>query len=171
MQQNNREWARRFQKARKSHLHYGAVQESFFRVTTRHAVKINILTIVSEKVILWKQGNHTRYEYTWVCPPFLRTYSVFEPAREIMALFVLRKHIIQTRMHSHPMGLDFWFLVGHFVYCHTSSVRTVKALARLRGWAGLPEPSLVAYVTSTIISWAGSLIFTTAGVYSTTKRY
>ena len=31
-----------------------------------------------------------------------------------------------------------------------------KALPRLRGWAGSPEPSLIAYVVSTIISWAGS---------------
>ena len=36
---------------------------------------------------------------------------------------------------------------------------TAKALARLRGWAGLPEPSLVAYALSTIISWAGSFYF------------
>ena len=35
-------------------------------------------------------------------------------------------------------------------------VRTAKALVRLRGCAGSPEPSLVAYVISTIISWAGS---------------
>ena len=35
-------------------------------------------------------------------------------------------------------------------------VRTAKALARLRRCAGSPEPSLVAYLISTIISWAGS---------------
>ena len=35
-------------------------------------------------------------------------------------------------------------------------VRTAKALVRLCGCAGSPEPSLVAYVISTIISWAGS---------------
>ena len=69
--------------------------------------------------------------------------------------FVLRKLILQTRMRSHPVELDVWFLVGPFVYFHTSCVRTAKALARLRGCAGSPEPSLVAYVISTIISWAG----------------
>ena len=74
-----------------------------------------------------------------------------------MALFVLRKLILQTRMRSHPVGLDVWFLVGPFVYFHTSCVRTMKALARLRGCAGSPEPSLVAYMISTIISWAGSI--------------
>ena len=47
-----------------------------------------------------------------------------------MALFVLRKLILQTRMRSHPVGLDVWFLVGPFVYFHTSFVRTAKALAR-----------------------------------------
>ena len=50
------------------------------------------------------------------------------------------------------------FLVGPFVYFHTSCVRTAKALARLRGCAGSPEPSLVAYVISTIISRAGSFV-------------
>ena len=35
-------------------------------------------------------------------------------------------------------------------------MRTAKAVARLRGCAGSPEPSLFAYVISTIISCAGS---------------
>ena len=57
------------------------------------------------------------------------------------------------------MGLNVWFLVRPFVYFHTSCVRTAKALARLCGCPGSPEPSLVAYVISTIISWAGSFSF------------
>ena len=36
------------------------------------------------------------------------------------------------------------------------SVQTGKALERLRGYAASPEPSVVACVISTIISWAGS---------------
>ena len=56
-------------------------------------------------------------------------------------------------MRSHPVRLDVWLLVGHFVYFHTLCVRTAKALARLRGCAGWPEPSLVTYVISTIISF------------------
>ena len=83
---------------------------------------------------------------------------IIEPAHEIMALFLLRKFILQIRMRSHPAGLDVWFFVGPFLYFHTSCVRTAKALARLRGCAGLPEPSLVAYAISTKISWAGSII-------------
>ena len=75
---------------------------------------------------------------------------------KIMVRFVLRKLILQTHMRSHPVGLDVWISVGPFVYFHTSCVRTAKALARLRGCAGSPEPSLFAYVISTIIAWAGS---------------
>ena len=33
---------------------------------------------------------------------------------------------LQTRVRSHPMGLDVWYLVGPFFYFHTSCVRTVK---------------------------------------------
>ena len=88
--------------------------------------------------------------------PPLATRTTNEPALEIMALFALRKLFLQSRMRSHPTGLDIWFLVGPFVYFHTLCVRTAKALARLRECAGSPEPSLVAFVISTIISWAGS---------------
>ena len=83
--------------------------------------------------------------------------SLFEPAHEIMALFVLCNLILQSRMHSHPLGLDVCFLVRPFGYFHTSCVRTAMALARLCGCAGSPETSLVAYVISTKISCAGSL--------------
>ena len=49
--------------------------------------------------------------------------NLFERSHEIMALFVLRKLILQMHMYSSP------------------------------------EPSLVAFVISTIISWAGSFPF------------
>ena len=75
-----------------------------------------------------------------------------------MALFILHKLILQTRMCSHPVGLEVYFLVWLFVYFHISYVRTAKALVRLCECAGLPEPSLVAYVISAIISWAGSIM-------------
>ena len=82
-----------------------------------------------------------------------------EPSYEIMVLFVLHKLILQTHMCSYPVGLDVWFLVGPFVYFQTSCMRTAKALSRLRRCADLPKPSLVVYVISTIISWAGSNFF------------
>ena len=83
---------------------------------------------------------------------------LFEPAHENMVLFVLRNLKFQTRMRGHPMGLHVWFFVGPIVYFHTLCVRTAKALMRLRGCAGSPQPSLVAYVINIIISWTGSFI-------------
>ena len=85
-----------------------------------------------------------------------RTQTI-KPCHEIVVLFVLHKLILQSHVRSHPVGLDVWFFVGPFVYSHTSCVRRAKALARLRGCAGSPESSRVAYVISTIISWAGSI--------------
>ena len=92
----------------------------------------------------------------WSCAS--RNLRRNEPTHEIIVLFVLHKLILQTCMRSHPARLDDWFLVRPFVYIHTSGVRTAKALARLGGCTGSPKPSLVAYVISTIISWAGSLM-------------
>ena len=54
-----------------------------------------------------------------------------EAAHEIMALFVLHKHILQMFILDHPVGLDVCFLVGPFIYFHTSCVQTAKALPRL----------------------------------------
>ena len=73
---------------------------------------------------------------------------IFEPSHEIMELFVLRKLILQTRMRSHPVGLDVRFLVGPFVYFHTQMCAngegSGESLRRLRECAGSPESSLVA---------------------------
>ena len=83
--------------------------------------------------------------------------TAFEPSREILVLFVLRKH--SANAHAQPSsGARCVILVWPFVYFHTSCVRTAKALARLRGCTGSPEPSLVPYAISTIIAWAGSFI-------------
>ena len=93
-----------------------------------------------------------------------------EPAHEIMALFVLRKFILQMSMSSHPVELDVWFLVPPFVFFHTSWVQTAKALARLCGCVGSSEPSLVAYVISAMISWAGlNVQFYFSVAYSTNE--
>ena len=70
------------------------------------------------------------------------TAKPFEPSHEIMVLFIPRNLILQTCVRSHPMELDVWFLVGPFIYFHTLCVRTAKAVARLHGCAGSPEPWL-----------------------------
>ena len=106
--------------------------------------------------IEWLQLLVQRLTRGWTQMSLFSCRGSNEPEHEIMALFVHRKLILQTRMRSYPVGLDVWFFVRPFVYFHTSCVRTAKALARLLRCAGSPEPSLVAYVISTIISWAGS---------------
>ena len=78
-------------------------------------------------------------------------YELYEPSHEIVVLFVFCK-ILQTHMRNHP-GLIFGRTLRQF---HTSCVQTEKALARLHKCAGSPEPLLVAYVISTIISWGGT---------------
>ena len=83
------------------------------------------------------------WDYKWAIS---WDYGIFHP---LLTRF-------QMHMCSHPIGLAVWVLVKPFVYFYTSCVRTAKALARLRGCAGSPEPLLVAYVISTIISCAGS---------------
>ena len=82
----------------------------------------------------------------------------YEPCHDIMFFFVLHTLMFQTRMLSHPVGLDVWFLVRPFIYFHNLCVRTAKALARLCICAGSPEPSLVAYMISTIISHIAQII-------------
>ena len=104
---------------------------------------------MTSRKVIWSTFNN-------ICPDSSCEKESFEPSHESMVCFVLRKLILQTHTRRHPEGLDAWFWVGPFVYFHTWCVRTAKALARLCGFAGSPEPSLVAYVISTMIPWAGS---------------
>ena len=90
-------------------------------------------------------------------------FSVIKAEKLQMSHLMRLWHFSSSINHSsnaHPVGLDVWLFgrTGPIVSFYTSCVRIAKALARLRGCAGSPEPSLVAYVISTIISWAGSLI-------------
>ena len=114
----------------------------------------NLSLPLSEKLRYCCNGEYWQYVQVNCLLCVVQAVNSNEPAHEIVVLFVLHKLILQMRMH--PVGLDIWFLVGPFVYFSTSCVRTAKALARLRGCAGSPEPLLVANVISTIISWAGS---------------
>ena len=59
-----------------------------------------------------------------------------EPSHEIIVLFVLCKLVLQMCMHSHPVGLDMWFLVGSFIYFHTSCGETVRMCRLTWAFAG-----------------------------------
>ena len=66
----------------------------------------------------------------------------YEPAYEIIALFVLRKLILQMRMRSHPVGLDVSFgrtlrLLPYFMYANSEgSGETVRMLKLALAFAG-----------------------------------
>ena len=112
----------------------------FYRVRNKHlhvcSSQAKLEGDIINKLVFWEGWPLENLKF-W-------TIIVIEPCHEIMVLFVLRNLNLQMRIHIHPVGLDVWFLVGPFVYFHTLCVRTVKALA---------------YVISTIISWAGSILF------------
>ena len=67
-------------------------------------------------------------------------FMTYEPSHDIMALFVLRKHILQMRMRSHPLGLDVWFfgqtlrLLPYFM-CVNSEGSGETARMRRLAWA------------------------------------
>ena len=56
---------------------------------------------------------------------------LFEPAHEIMALFVLHKLILQMRMRSHPVGLDVWFLIPYFMCANSEDSGETGQMHRL----------------------------------------
>ena len=65
--------------------------------------------------------------------------NINEQSHEIMALFVLRKLILQTRMHSHPVELDVWVLSDlrplPFFMCANSEGSGETAWLRSLAWA------------------------------------
>ena len=73
---------------------------------------------------------------------------LIEPRHEIMALFILRKLILQMRMRSHPVRPDVWFfcrtlcLLPYFM-CANSEGSGTDAPARLSLWW---SPNLVRWL-------------------------
>ena len=111
-----------------------------------------------------KASQYSDFIWSTVRFPFV---NPTERSKWAMVLFI-RKLILQMRVHSHPVGLDVWFLVSPFVYFHTSCVWTAKGLASLRRCAGSPEPLLVAYVISTILNLMSWLIHSWSWPYTST---
>ena len=107
-------------------------------------------TVVLKHMIYQSSKLQTRAERI-----ILSADITYEPAHETTALFVLCKFTPQPRTHSYQVRTDVRPLVGSHVYFHISCVRTARAPAKLCGCAGSPEPPLVAYVISTIISRVG----------------
>ena len=76
-------------------LTWSQIPKTGFLVT-----RLNLILIVS-KAVLHLPSIIIFIVHSSVCP---RPFD--EPSQDIIVLFVLRKPILQTRMHSHPVGLD-----------------------------------------------------------------
>ena len=58
-------------------------------------------------------------------------------------------------MPSHSEGPGIWLSVWRFLMTHCMYERAANVLARLRGCAGSPEPSLLTWAISTKFAWRG----------------
>ena len=83
---------------------------------------------------------------------------IIKPSHEKTDLSVVQFEILRTRMRSLWNRSEVWLFAWSFLFIPILCGRTAKALARLRACTGSPEPSLVAYVISTFLTWAGSSI-------------
>ena len=77
------------------------------------------------------------------------------PVKRIVCLRAFRHDKFQLRMPSHLEGPGIWLSVWRFLLTHCLYERAAKVLARLRGCAGSPEPSLLAKAISTKFAWRG----------------
>ena len=70
--------------------------------------------------------------------------STCEPRQANLCLRAFRHDKFQLRMPRHSEGPGIWLSVWRFLLTHCFYERAAKVLARLRGCAGSPEPSLLA---------------------------
>ena len=68
----------------------------------------------------------------------------YEPRQANLCLRAFRHDKFQLRMSSYSEGPGIWLSVWRFLLTHCLYERAAKVLARLRGCAGSPEPSLLA---------------------------
>ena len=81
------------------------------------------------------------------------------PRQANLCLRAFRHKKFQLRMPSHSEGPGIWLSVWRFLLIHCLYERAAKVLARLRGCAGSPEPSLLASAISTKFAWRGPILY------------
>ena len=69
---------------------------------------------------------------------------IYEPRQANLCLRAFRHDKVWLRMPSHSEGPWIWLSVWRFLLTHCLYERAAEVLARLRGCAGSPEPSLLA---------------------------
>ena len=85
---------------------------NLFEFLTVHLLSHGVILLTDTMILDWSIFCTITFRHFIFS--FLISYQ-YEPSHEIMANFVLRKLILQTRMRSHPVWLDVWFFVGPFV--------------------------------------------------------
>ena len=85
--------------------------------------------------------------------------NLIELAYEKRELMVFQFVVPQMRMRSSLSGLQTCAFAWSSLKVSIRCLRTAKALTSLRLCADLPEPWLIAYVISTLFSYAGPIIF------------
>ena len=70
--------------------------------------------------------------------------SIIGPRQANLCLRAFRHDKFQLRMPSYSEGPGIWLSVWRFLLTHCLYERAAEVLARLRGCAGSPEPSLLA---------------------------
>ena len=89
----------------------------------------------------------------------------YEPRQANLCLRAFCHDKFSLRMPSHSEGPGIWLSVWRFLLTHCLYERAAKVLARLRGCAGSPEPSLLAQAISTKFAWRGPYAFGRSFVY------
>ena len=79
----------------------------------------------------------------------------YGPRQTNLCLRAFRHGKFSLRMPSHSEGPGIWLSVWRFLLTHCLYERAANVLARLRGSAGSPEPSLLAQALSTKFPWRG----------------
>ena len=95
--------------------------------------------------------------YIPACDTVRQDKTLIEPREANLCLRAFRHDKFQLRMPSHSEGPGIWLSVWMLLLTHCLYERAAKVLARLRGCAGSPEPSLLAYAISTKFAWRGPI--------------
>ena len=80
------------------------------------------------------------------------SYIIWAPSNEFVSSSIQSWQSLM-RVPSHSEGPGIWLSVWRFLLTHCLYERAAKALARLRGCAGSPEPSLLAQAISYKFAW------------------
>ena len=141
-------------------------------VRTLWIINENNTDLINQMRMEWYFSFLTKGQQSYTSIQSMFFLSINKPCCGIMALFVLRNLVLQARMRNHPMAarcllfgrtlclIPCFVSAGSECSGETARMRMLAwaFVSRLRGCACSPEPSLVGYVISAIISWAGSVI-------------